>query len=94
MPDYPELVRPAYIAFGDAGGGEFAFGCVTGYLYGADNANAVDFTWNGNDEMDPACGEGTAQLQPNGFLEGAIRFHCGDEVAFTARRWQISSTAC
>lgn len=90
--DYPDMVRPAYITFDGAGGGEFAFGCVTGFLYGA--ANAIDFAWDGNDEMDEALGDGSVQLQPDGSLLGEVRFHRGDEIAFTARRWQTSSTAC
>ena len=49
--DYPDMMGPAYITF-DNDGGEFAFGCVTGSLYGATDANAVNFTWDGNDEMD------------------------------------------
>jgi hypothetical protein len=56
MPDYeadfPDMVEPAYIFFDDEGGGEFAFGCVTGAIHGADDKNAVEFTWDGNDEMD------------------------------------------
>ena len=92
--DYPDMMGPAYIFFDGKGGGEFAFGCVTGSLYGAANTKTVDFTWDGNDEMDDALGDGSAQLQPNGTLEGEIRFHRGDEIVFTARPWQTSSTAC
>ena len=39
MPDYtsdfPDMVEPAYILFDGKGGGEFAFGCVTGAIRGA-----------------------------------------------------------
>src|SRR5438874_2571889 len=52
------------------------------------------FGWNGNDEMDEASGDGWAELQPNGSLEGQICFHGGDEANFTARPWKTSSTAC
>lgn len=92
--DYPDMMGPAYIFFDGKGGGEFAFGCVTGSLYGAADADAVDFTWDGNDEMDEACGGGSAEIRPDGSLDGEIRFHRGDEIAFVARRWQTSSTAC
>ena len=92
--DYPDMMGPAYIFFDGKGGGEFAFGCVTGSLYGAADAGAVAFTWDGNNEMDDALGDGSAQLQPDGSLKGEIRFHCGDEMAFTARRQKTSSTAC
>lgn len=92
--DYPDMMGPAYIFFDGKGGGDFAFGCVTGSLYGAADAEAVDFTWDGNDEMDEALGDGSVELQPDGSLQGEIRFHRGDEIAFTARRWPTSSTAC
>ena len=76
------------------GDGKFAFGCVTGAISGAADANAVEFTWDGNDEMDQACGDGWAELQSNGSITGQIRFHDGDEANFTARPWTTSSTAC
>ena len=36
--DYPDMVEPAYILFDGKGGGEFAFGCVTGAIHGAGDA--------------------------------------------------------
>ena len=61
--DYPDMMEPAYILFDGEGGGEFAFGCVTGAIHGAGDAgDAVEFTWDGNDEMDEACGGGWAEL--------------------------------
>jgi len=84
--DYPDMMGPAYIFFDGKGSGEFTSGCVTGSLYGAADADAVDFTWDGNHEMDEACGDGSAELQPDGSLQGENRFHRGDRIAFTARR--------
>ena len=92
--DYPDMMGPAYIVFEGDGSGEFAFGCVTGDIWGADDADAVDFSWQGNDEMDEASGDGWAELQPDGTLNGEICFHRGDEVPFIARPWPTSSTAC
>ena len=92
--DYPDMMEPAYILFEDDGSGEFAFGCVTGDIWGAGDADTVDFSWQGNDEMDQAGGDGWAELQPDGSLNGEICFHRGDDVSFTARRWPTSSTAC
>lgn len=94
--DYPDMVEPAYILFDGKGGGEFAFGCVTGAIFGAGDpaATAVDFTWDGNDEMDQAVGDGWAELQADGSLVGQISFHRGDEANFIARPWTTSSTAC
>ena len=98
MPDYtagyPDMVEPAYILFDGEGGGEFAFGCVTGDIQGNGNTATVYFTWYGNDEMDEAHGEGWAELQPDGSLTGEICFHGGDEANFIARPWTTSSTAC
>ena len=91
--DYADMVEPAYILFGSAGG-EFAFGCVTGSFSGASPSAAVAFDWDGNDEMDEVSGDGWAELQPDGSLLGGINFHNGDEIAFNARRWATSSTAC
>lgn len=90
--DYPDMVEPAYILFGPERG-EFAFGCVTGSFAGGGDHDAVEFSWDGNDEMDEACGDGWAQLQPDGSLKGQICFHGGDEANFVAQR-ETSSTAC
>jgi hypothetical protein len=100
MPDYesgyPDMMEPAYILFDGEGGGEFAFGCVAGAICGAGDANALaaDFTRNGNDEMDEASGDGSAELQSDGSITGQICFHRGDEANFAARPWITSSTAC
>lgn len=91
--DYPDMVEPAYLLFEENGAGAFAFGCVTGQIFGGGAGNAVMFSWEGNDEMDEARGDGWAELQPNGSLKGAICFHGGDEANFIACRW-TSSTAC
>ena len=91
--DYPDMLEPACILFAENGSGEFAFGCITGQILGGGAGNAVEFSWQGNDEMDEVQGDGRAELQPDGSLNGAICFHNGDEANFTARRW-ISSTAC
>jgi hypothetical protein len=90
--DYPDMMEPAYILF-EPTRGEFAFGCVNGSFPGGGDYNAVEFDWDGNDEMDEAQGNGWAELQPDGSLKGAICFHGGDEANFIARRW-TSSTAC
>jgi hypothetical protein len=90
--DYPDMMEPAYILF-EATRGEFAFGCVTGQTFGGGDTTSIAFSWTGNDEMDEAQGDGWAELQPDGSITGAIRFHNGDEANFIARR-DTSSTAC
>lgn len=92
--DYPDMMEPAYIFLDGQGSGEFAFGCVTGQIRGAGEGDAVEFSWDGNDEMDQANGDGWAELQRDGSLQGEIRFHRGDEATFVAKPWGTSSTAC
>lgn len=91
--DYPDMMEPAYILFAQNGSGEFAFGCVTGHIFGGGVSDNTAFSWNGNDEMDEASGDGWAELQPDRSLIGAIRFQNGDEANFIARK-STSSTAC
>lgn len=91
--DYADMVEPAYILF-EAARGEFAFGCVTGSFAGAGEHDAVEFDWDGNDEMDEAQGRGWAELQADGSLTGEINFHNGDDITSIARPWATSSTAC
>jgi hypothetical protein len=45
-------VAGAYILF-DEVGGEFAFDCLTGSIHGSCDGDAVQFSWEGNDEMEP-----------------------------------------
>jgi hypothetical protein len=52
---------PAYILFGPAG--RVAFGCITDAFAGCGDRDAVEFDWDGNDEMDEAQGGGWAELQ-------------------------------
>ena len=70
--DYPDMMEPAYIEFAADGSGEFAFGCVTGQIFGAGDTDAVEFSWQGSDEMDEVQGDGWAELQPDGSLKGQI----------------------
>lgn len=93
--DYLDMVEPAYILFNADHSGEFAFGCVTGHIWAASSTDAefIDFSWSGSDEMDEVQGDGDAELQPDGSLQGEIGFHNGDEYSFAAKKWTFS-TAC
>ena len=42
--DYPDTAEPAYILFDGKGGGEFAFGCVTGAIHGAGSSTGTATT--------------------------------------------------
>ena len=94
VPDYPDMVEPAYIQFDGKGGGELVFGCVTGSIDGEGGISHVEFDWTGGDEMDQAAGDGWVELQSDGSLEGQICFHNGDEADFIAKPSPTSSTAC
>ena len=92
-PNYDMAAAGAYILFNEDGG-EFAFDCLTGCIHGAHDGDAVQFGWQGNDEMEPANGDGWAELGDDGLLEGQICLINGDEIPFIARRSKTSSTAC
>ena len=72
--DFLDMMEPAYIHFDGHTGGQFAFGCVTGQIHCREAANGADFTWQGNNEMDEASGDGSAELQADGSITGDIRF--------------------
>ena len=69
--------------------GEFHFGYVHGvidYRHATkDGKPGVDFTWEGNDEMDSAMGRGWAVIDGDE-IEGMLLFHQGDESGFKAKR--------
>jgi hypothetical protein len=44
--------------------------------------------------MEPASGDGWAELQDDGSLQGEISLQGGDDIPFIARRATTSSTAC
>ncbi len=87
--DFVDAEVEGFIKFGRDGGGEFQFGYVSGgidYREGErDGKPAVEFSWDGHDEMDPAQGRGWAVLDGDE-IEGRIFFHRGDESAFRAVR--------
>jgi hypothetical protein len=47
---------------------------------------AVEFEWSGNNKMGEAFGNGWAELQQDGALQGKIGLHSADDIPFIARR--------
>jgi hypothetical protein len=92
-PDHDMAGAGSYILLTKEGG-EFALDCLTGAIYGRCDGDAVEFTWDGNDEMEPARGRGWAEELADGSLEGEICLEGGDDIPFIARRLVTSSTAC
>jgi hypothetical protein len=91
-PDHDMAGSGSYILFANEGG-EFALNCLTGAFHGRCEGDAVEFTWDGNDEMEPASGHGWAETRADGSLQGEICLEGGDNILFVARR-SASSTAC
>jgi hypothetical protein len=92
-PGYDMAGAGAFIMF-DEDGGEFAFDCLTGCIHGPCDGDDVQFGWQVNDEMEPASGNGWAELQQDGSLEGEICLLNGDDIPFIAHQSKPSSTAC
>jgi hypothetical protein len=87
--DYINEEIRAFIEFEPGQRGDFQFGYVRGGIdyrdVLRDGRPAVEFSWEGNDEMDPASGRGWAILEGD-VLNGMIFFHQGDESEFVAER--------
>src|ERR1051325_4438251 len=82
-PDYDMAGPSSYILFAKDGG-EFALDCLTGSIHDRCQADPVEFTWSGSDEMEPASGHGWAEKQDDGSLQGEICLEGGDDIPFVA----------
>ncbi len=87
--DYINEEEEGFFEFDDKGSGEFHFGYVHGHmdckLTAREGEPAVEWTWDGNDEMDAAQGRGWAVVKGEE-LHGMIFFHQGDDSEFVATR--------
>lgn len=88
--DAIELLGPGFINFDSDNTGHFRFIAVDGWMDCRDaireGSRAVEFSWSGNDECDPASGRGWASLQKDGSLIGHIYFHLGDDSGFCSSK--------
>jgi uncharacterized protein YndB with AHSA1/START domain len=88
--DYFNMRVQAHIRIGSDNRGEFQFGLVSGEIDGKVVKHAdgerLEFTWEGNDECDPASGSGWIRIREKDVLEGEIKIHNGDSSTFLARR--------
>ena len=95
--DALNLVAPAFIEFAQDGSGRFGFIAVQGEMdcheMERDGRPGVEFSWEGNDECDPASGRGWAVLEKDGSLCGRIFFHLGDDSGFTATAKQLKAAS-
>ena len=91
-----DMMAPGYFRFDADGKGEFGFIAVQGGLdcrYETRDGNtAVEFSWEGTDEMDQRSGRGWAVLEGDR-LSGRLFFHDGDDSGFTADKQTEGKTA-
>ena len=87
--EFLDLVEEAHITFQGNSEGEIIFGALTGFLdvrYGSGDGSAcAEFSWQGHDENDEACGRGWAALSTAGRLFGHFYIHRGDGSSFMAQ---------
>ena len=88
--DYLDMECKAYIRIERGSLGEFRFGLVQcdidGEIVKSGGESRFEFTFDGNDEMDPTSGSGWARLTGKNDMEGKIKFHKGDSSLFWAKR--------
>jgi hypothetical protein len=87
--DYVDEEEEGYFEFSPSSWGQFHFGYVHGQMDGRlttrDGEPAIEWTWDGNAEMDAAQGRGWA-VRKGDELHGMIFFHGGDDSGFVATR--------
>ncbi len=80
----------AYIEIEQTGSGEFQFGLVSGQIDGEVVKDGKDrrfeFTWDGNDECDPAFGSGWLKLKDKNSVDGRVKFHQGASSSLVPKR--------
>ena len=88
--DYFETDGPAFVAVERDGFGSFKFGLIEGQIDGRFHVEGespvMEFSWEGHDESEAACGRGRAQLHGSGEMRGRIFIHLGDDSEFVAKR--------
>lgn len=87
--DFIDEEEDGYFEFDGRGSGQFHFGYVRGQMdcrqTQREGEPAVEWTWDGNSEMDPAQGRGWAVMKGNE-LHGMIFFHNCDDSEFVAKK--------
>lgn len=88
--EYCDMEVPAYVKIEKNLMGDFQFGLVSGQIDGRivkrQNQEYFEFTWDGNDECDPASGSGWMMLKDKENADGEIKLHLGDDSTFQAKR--------
>ena len=86
--DAINLISQGNFIFDPDGMGSFLFIAVRGFTdcrYAQhDGKPFVEFSWQGRDERDEACGRGWAVIEMDRSMTGHIFFHCGEDSSFKA----------
>ncbi|ESX08321.1 hypothetical protein X768_22920 [Mesorhizobium sp. LSJC265A00] len=94
--DFLDLVEEAHLTFKGSADGEIAFGALKGFLdvrYGTrDGSACAEFSWEGLDENDPACGRGWVAFGTAGRLVGHFYIHIRRRFGLRVRKSLTSST--
>jgi hypothetical protein len=93
--EYVNTEVPGHFTFKKNGTGLFQFGLVQGEMDCRldidDKRERIEFSWEGQDELDPTSGRGWAVIE-SGELCGRIFIHLGDDSAFRARKARKGKT--
>lgn len=88
--DYFNMEVQAYITVNENGFGRFQFGLVSCSLNGKnvdrEGQCRFEFSFEGNDECDPASGFGWFIQENKNKIKGQFRFHQDDSSTFLARK--------
>ena len=88
--DYFNMEVQAFISVKENRLGSFQFGLVSGQIDGEvskyGDKERFEFTWDGNDECDPAQGSGWFEEKTEKEIMGRIKIHLGDSSAFRAAK--------
>lgn len=88
--DARDPMGPAHIEFGPEGTGDLRFVALQAALdcrYSErDGRPLVEFTWEGDDDGDHACGRGWAGIGEQNRIVGHVFIHLGDDSSFEARK--------
>ena len=88
--DFIDMETEGYFSFETEEFGYFQFGLVQGRIdYRIEKIGDIErleFTWEGQDENDPALGSGWLRFRDENHLEGRLKLHLGDSSKLQAKR--------
>ncbi|OGJ89563.1 MAG: hypothetical protein A2487_14610 [Candidatus Raymondbacteria bacterium RifOxyC12_full_50_8] len=86
--DFVDEEEEGFIEFGKRSSFQFGYlqGQIDYKIEEIEGKQRLEFSWAGNDEMDPVSGRGWARIEEDGTLYGKIAFHMGDQSWFKSKR--------